>query len=134
LACSRLPPVIPDIKYATSGDLQIAYQVVGDGPVDVVLGFDWGSNIELVWEHPQTERFLRRVASYGRLLLFDMRGSGCRTLSRTCHRWRSGWTTSARCWVGSALSVRHWSGMVTPGSCACWSRPRIPTACRRWSP
>jgi hypothetical protein len=68
LACSRLHPVIPDIKYATSGDLQIAYQVVGDGPVDVVLAFDWGSNIELVWEHPQTERFLRRVASYGRLI------------------------------------------------------------------
>ena len=89
-------PVIPDIKYATSGDLQIAYQVVGDGPVDVALAFDWGSNIELVWEHPQTERFLRRVASYGRLLLFDMRGSGCRTLSRTCHRWRNGWTASAR--------------------------------------
>jgi hypothetical protein len=35
--------VIPDIKYTTSGDLQIAYQVVGDGPVDVVLAFDWGA-------------------------------------------------------------------------------------------
>jgi pimeloyl-ACP methyl ester carboxylesterase len=69
-------PVIPDIKYATSGDLQIAYQVVGDGPVDVALAFDWGSNIELVWEHPQTERFLRRFASYGRLIFFDMRGIG----------------------------------------------------------
>jgi hypothetical protein len=89
-------PVIPDIKYATSGDLQIAYQVVGDGPVDVALAFDWGSNIELMWEHPQTERFLRRFASYGRLIFFDMRGSGCRILSRTCRRSRSGWTTSAR--------------------------------------
>ena len=69
-------PVIPDIKYATSGDLQIAYQVVGDGPVDVALAFDWGSNIELVWEHPQTERFLRRFASYGRLIFIDMRGIG----------------------------------------------------------
>ena len=69
-------PVIPDIKYATSGDLQIAYQVVGDGPVDVALAFDWGSNIELMWEHPQTERFLRRFASYGRLIFFDMRGIG----------------------------------------------------------
>ena len=76
MACSRLPPVIPDIKYATSGDLQIAYQVVGDGPVDVALAFDWGSNIELMWEHPQTERFLRRFASYGRLIFFDMRGVG----------------------------------------------------------
>ena len=46
-------PVIPDIKYTTSGDLQIAYQVIGDGPVDVALAFDWGSNIELMWEHPR---------------------------------------------------------------------------------
>jgi hypothetical protein len=45
--------VIPDIKYTTSGDLQIAYQVVGDGPVDVALAFDWESNIELVWSIPR---------------------------------------------------------------------------------
>ncbi len=67
-------PVIPGIRYATSGDLQIAYQVVGDGPVDVVFAFDWAGNIELMWENPQTERFLRRFASYGRLIFFDMRG------------------------------------------------------------
>jgi pimeloyl-ACP methyl ester carboxylesterase len=40
------------------------------------VAFDWGSNIELMWEHPQTERFLRRFASYGRLIFFDMRGIG----------------------------------------------------------
>jgi class 3 adenylate cyclase len=68
--------VIPAISYATSGDLQIAYQVVGDGPVDVVVAFDWAGNIELMWENPQTERFLRRFASYGRLIFFDMRGVG----------------------------------------------------------
>jgi hypothetical protein len=44
---------MPGIKYASSGDLQIAYQVVGDGPVDVVLAVDWASNIELVWENPR---------------------------------------------------------------------------------
>ena len=69
-------PVIPGIKYATSGDLQLAYQVLGDGPVDVVFAFDWAGNIELVWENPQIERFLRRFASYGRLIFFDMRGVG----------------------------------------------------------
>jgi pimeloyl-ACP methyl ester carboxylesterase len=68
--------VIPGIKYATSGDLQIAYQVVGDGPVDVVFAFDWAGTSELAWENPQTERFLRRFASYGRLIFFDMRGVG----------------------------------------------------------
>jgi class 3 adenylate cyclase len=68
--------VIPGIRYADSGDLQIAYQVLGNGPVDVVVAFDWASNIELMWENPQTERFLRRFASYGRLIFFDMRGIG----------------------------------------------------------
>ena len=57
--------MIPGIKYATSGDLQIAYQVVGDGPVDVALAFDWAGNIELMWENPQTERFLRRLPVTG---------------------------------------------------------------------
>jgi len=64
------------IAYTESGGLQIAYQVVGDGPFDVVFAFDWANNLELVWENPQTERFLRRFANYARLVLFDMRGVG----------------------------------------------------------
>jgi len=46
-------PVLPCIKYADSGDLQIAYQVVGNGPVDVVVAVDWAGNIELAWENPR---------------------------------------------------------------------------------
>jgi class 3 adenylate cyclase/pimeloyl-ACP methyl ester carboxylesterase len=64
------------IRYADSGGLQIAYQVVGSGPLDVVFAFDWAANLELVWENPQTERFLRRFSNYARLILFDMRGVG----------------------------------------------------------
>jgi class 3 adenylate cyclase len=64
------------IRYADSGGLQIAYQVVGSGPLDVVFAFDWAANLELVWENPQTERFLRRFTNYARLILFDMRGVG----------------------------------------------------------
>jgi pimeloyl-ACP methyl ester carboxylesterase len=78
------------------GDLQIAYQVLGDGPVDVALAFDWAGNIELMWENPQTERFLRRFASCGRLIFFDMRGIGLSDPVQDRHRWRNGWTTSAR--------------------------------------
>ena len=51
------------IRYADSGGLQIAYQVVGSGPLDVVFAFDWAANLELVWENPQTERFLRRFSN-----------------------------------------------------------------------
>ena len=67
---------IPEIRFAMSGDVHIAYQVVGDGPVDVVWIPDWLSNIEIQWELPANARFLNRLASFSRLLLFDKRGSG----------------------------------------------------------
>ncbi len=67
---------IPEIRYARSGEVHIAYQVVGDGPVDMVRIHDWLSNLELQWELPAVERFLRRLASFSRLILFDKRGSG----------------------------------------------------------
>ena len=67
---------IPEIRFAKSGDVHIAYQVVGDGPVDLVFISDWIWNVELQWENPLCARFLERLASFSRLLLFDKRGSG----------------------------------------------------------
>ena len=67
---------VPETRYARSGDLQIAYQVVGDGPLDVVLVPSYLSNIELYWELPSYARFLERVSSFSRLIVFDRRGSG----------------------------------------------------------
>ena len=67
---------LPDTKYARAGDLSIAYQVVGHGDVDVVLVPQWLSNIEQYWEHPATSYFLRRIASFSRLIMFDKRGTG----------------------------------------------------------
>lgn len=66
----------PVTHYARSGDLDIAYQVVGDGPRDLVYVPGWISNIEVMWEEPSMERFLRRLASFSRLILFDKRGTG----------------------------------------------------------
>ena len=66
----------PQIRYARSGDLSIAYQVVGDGPRDIVLVPGWISNIEVFWEEPSVVRFLERLASFSRLILFDKRGTG----------------------------------------------------------
>jgi class 3 adenylate cyclase/pimeloyl-ACP methyl ester carboxylesterase len=66
----------PPIQYTHSDDLHIAYQVVGNGPRDVVLIPDWISNIELYWEEPHFVRIFRRLASFSRLILFDMRGTG----------------------------------------------------------
>jgi class 3 adenylate cyclase len=67
---------VPPIRYARHEGQHIAYQVVGEGPRDVVFMPDWISNVELFWEEPHFARFLRRVASFSRLILFDMRGTG----------------------------------------------------------
>jgi pimeloyl-ACP methyl ester carboxylesterase len=65
-----------ETRYARSGDVNIAYQVVGEGPRDLVLVPGWLSNIEVFWEEPAVARFLQRLGSFARLLLFDKRGTG----------------------------------------------------------
>jgi class 3 adenylate cyclase len=67
---------VPEPRYARSGDLNIAYQVVGEGPVDVVIVPTNFSNIELLWELPSQAGFLGRLASFARVILFDRRGNG----------------------------------------------------------
>ncbi len=66
----------PQTRYAKSGNVNIAYQVVGDGPRDLVLVPGWVSNMEVSWEEPTMARFLERLASFSRLILFDKRGTG----------------------------------------------------------
>ena len=66
----------PKTEYARSGELHIAYQVVGDGPFDLVYVPGWVSHLDLAWEEPTLARFLRRLASFSRLILFDKRGTG----------------------------------------------------------
>ena len=66
----------PETRYARSKDGSVAYQVVGDGPLDLVFIPTWASNVEVMWEEPTIARFLRRLATFSRLLCFDKRGSG----------------------------------------------------------
>ena len=66
----------PTTRYAKSGDFDIAYQVLGDGPVDLVYVPGWISHLDLQWEHPSLARFLRQLASFSRLIVFDKRGIG----------------------------------------------------------
>jgi pimeloyl-ACP methyl ester carboxylesterase len=66
----------PETRYARSGDVNIAYQVVGDGPRDLILVPGWLSNVEVFWEEPWAVRFFERLASFSRLILFDKRGTG----------------------------------------------------------
>lgn len=71
-----MPSVRPETRYAKSGDLNIAYQAVGDGPIDLIYVPGWISNVELMWDEPAHAHVLDRLASFSRLILFDKRGTG----------------------------------------------------------
>jgi len=66
----------PETRYAKSGEVRIAYQVVGRGPLDLVYVPGFVSNIELFWEMPERARHVSRLAAFSRLILFDKRGTG----------------------------------------------------------
>ena len=66
----------PETMYARSGDVNIAYQVIGDAPLDLVFVMGWVSHMEYFWREPSFARFLLRLASFSRLILFDKRGTG----------------------------------------------------------
>ncbi|HVD28871.1 MAG TPA: alpha/beta hydrolase, partial [Mycobacteriales bacterium] len=66
----------PRTRYARSGELSIAYQVVGSGDLDLVLAPGFVSNLEWGWQEPTLRRYLERLASFSRLILFDKRGTG----------------------------------------------------------
>ena len=70
------PAVRPAVRYASSGDLSIAYQVTGDGPIDLVLLSGFVSHLEKDWEEPRHAHFLERLGSIARLIRFDKRGTG----------------------------------------------------------
>ena len=66
----------PETMYARSGEVNIAYQVLGDAPLDLVFVMGWVSHLEYFWREPSFARFLKRLASFSRLILFDKRGTG----------------------------------------------------------
>jgi pimeloyl-ACP methyl ester carboxylesterase len=68
--------MLPRTQYAKSGKVSIAYQVTGDGPIDVIFAPGWVSNVEYAWENPDYARFIIRMASFSRFIRFDKRGTG----------------------------------------------------------
>src|SRR6516165_2627420 len=75
-ASLRGPVRTPQTRYATSGDVRIAYQVVGQGPLDLVFVPGFISNLEVHWEDPGYSHLLRRLSTFTRLILLDKRGTG----------------------------------------------------------
>jgi class 3 adenylate cyclase len=67
---------LPETRYARNNGLHVAYQLVGDGPVDVVLLTQWFSNVDSQWDVPPLAEFIGRLARFGRVLTFDKRGTG----------------------------------------------------------
>lgn len=67
---------IPPVEYADSDGLNIAYQVVGSGPVDIVLVPGFISHIEYAWHEPSLSRFMRKLSAFARVICFDKRGMG----------------------------------------------------------
>ena len=67
---------VPETRYALNGDVNIAYQTLGDAPLDLVFVMGWVSHLEYFWREPSFARFLRRLATFSRLILFDKRGTG----------------------------------------------------------
>ncbi len=70
------PAKMPATHYALSGNVNIAYQVLGSGPLDIVFVMGWVSHLEYFWRQPLFARFLTRLASFSRLIVFDKRGTG----------------------------------------------------------
>ena len=66
----------PKTLYARSGDVHLAYQVIGEGPRDVVLALDWASHLEALWEQALVVEFVSSLARFARVIWFDMRGVG----------------------------------------------------------
>src|SRR2546426_398923 len=66
----------PQTRYAKSADVNVAYQVVGDGPLDLVMAWGWLQHLDLQWAEPTIATFLNRLASFSRLIMFDKRGTG----------------------------------------------------------
>jgi class 3 adenylate cyclase/pimeloyl-ACP methyl ester carboxylesterase len=68
--------IVPTTRYARSGEASIAYLVAGDGPLDILFLTGWVTQLEQLWEAPANRRFLERLATFGRLIMFDSRGTG----------------------------------------------------------
>jgi class 3 adenylate cyclase/pimeloyl-ACP methyl ester carboxylesterase len=68
--------MVPTTRYARSEDASIAYQIVGEGPLDLLFLPGWISQVEQLWELPALRRFLERLAGFSRVILFDRRGTG----------------------------------------------------------
>ena len=89
----------PETRFAQSGDFSIAYQVVGNGPPDLVLVPGFVSHLEQNWLNPFVAEFLARLASFSRLIISTNAGPDSPIDLWERPAWKSGWTTFAQSWM-----------------------------------
>ena len=85
---------VPETRYVKSGDVNIAYQVVGKGPFDLIHVPPFVSNLELQWEDPAERRYFERLASFSRLIMSTNEAPAC-PIGWPWRRLRNGWTIFA---------------------------------------
>ena len=108
---------IPETRYATTEDgVSIAYQIVGDGPVDLVLELEGWGNVEIMWELDALADLFERLSQFSRLVLHDRRGTGLSGGDPRFPTSRRGPGTSWRCSKRSGLAVRRLFGERTAGA------------------
>ena len=100
---------LPVTRYAMSGDVSIAYQTMGDGPIDLIIVPGMVSHVEFMHEGPGYTASLRRLSSFARVVTFDKRGQAYLTGCRAPLRSSSEWMTFGPLWITSARSEpRSW--------------------------
>ena len=86
----------PETRYARSGDVRMAFQVVGNGPFDIVFIPGFISNLEIAWESPARARFFSRLSSSVDLFCLTSAALASPTELAVWRPWRKGWTMSAQ--------------------------------------
>ena len=120
-------PMPPPTRYAKSGDVNIAYQVLGDGPLDLVFVMGWVSHLDWFWEEPRFARFLRRLAAFSRLILFDKRGTGLSDRAVGLPPLEQRMDDVRAVWMRSARSAPRCSASPRAARCVPSSRPPTPS-------
>lgn len=96
---------LPETHYAQSGDVSIAYQVMGDGPIDLILVPGFITHIEYMHELTGFTSFMQSLGSFARVVTSIKEDRGSRIGCRARRRWKCVWTMCARFWTPSARSV-----------------------------
>ena len=119
----------PETRYARTNDGHVAYQVIGDGPMDLVFIPSWLCNVDVMWEEPSLARFLRRLATFCRLLCFDKRGAGVSdTVSLAALPTLEQWSDDVRTVMQAAGSKRAALLGHGPGGAMAMLRRHLPGA------